>query len=214
MRIDVRTVGPFQENCYLVVDEATNRAVLIDPGADGEELVRMVRASGASLEAIWLTHAHVDHIGGIAEVRRLFDVPVHLHPQDLPFYTQLSARAAEMYGVPFEQPEGPDRDLVDGDVLACGGLRFTVMHVPGHAPGLVSFNGEGIALSGDLLFAGSIGRTDLPLSNPFHMDSSLERFAKLPGATIVYPGHGGPTTIAEEQRSNPFLAGRARALKR
>ena len=214
MKLDSRTVGPFQENCYLVVDEASNRAVLIDPGDEGDVLVRMVRASRATLEAIWLTHAHIDHIGGIAEVRRHFDVPVHLHPLDRPYYTQLSARAAQMYGVPFEQPDGPDRDLAEGDVLACGALRFTVMHLPGHAPGLVSFTGEGIALSGDLLFAGSIGRTDLPLSNPFDMDASLDRFGTLPGDTVVYPGHGGPTTIAEEKRSNPFLAGRARSLKR
>lgn len=214
MKLDSRTVGPFQENCYLVVDEASNRAVLIDPGDEGDVLVRMVRASRATLEAIWLTHAHIDHIGGIAEVRRHFDVPVHLHPLDRPYYTQLSARAAQMYGVSFEQPDGPDRDLAEGDVLACGALRFTVMHLPGHAPGLVSFTGEGIALSGDLLFAGSIGRTDLPLSNPFDMDASLDRFGTLPGDTVVYPGHGGPTTIAEEKRSNPFLAGRARSLKR
>jgi glyoxylase-like metal-dependent hydrolase (beta-lactamase superfamily II) len=214
VKIDVRTVGPFRENCYLVVDEATNRAVLIDPGDDGAQLVEMVRASGAELDAIWLTHAHIDHIGAIADVRRRYDVPVHLHPLDLPYYERLSARAAEMYGIAFEQPDGPHHDLAEGDVLSVGNLRFTVMHVPGHAPGLVSFNGEGVSLSGDLLFAGSIGRTDLPLANPFHMDASLERFSALPGETIVYPGHGGPTTIAEEQRTNPFLSGRARALKR
>ncbi|HET7186871.1 MAG TPA: MBL fold metallo-hydrolase [Gemmatimonadaceae bacterium] len=214
MKIDMRTVGPFQENCYLIVDETTNRAVLVDPGDEGEELVRMVRASGAELQAIWLTHAHIDHIGGIAEVRRHFDVPVHLHPLDLPYYSQLSARAAQMYGVSYEQPDGPHRELAEGDVLTCGALTFTVMHVPGHAPGLVSFNGEGCAFSGDLLFAGSIGRTDLPLSNPFDMDASLDRIGTLPGDTKVFPGHGGATTIAEEKRSNPFLAGRARALKR
>jgi glyoxylase-like metal-dependent hydrolase (beta-lactamase superfamily II) len=214
MKIDVRTVGPFQENCYLVVDEATERAVLIDPGDEGAALVDMVRRSGATLEAIWLTHAHIDHIGAIAEVRRHFDVPVHLHPADLPYYTRLSAKAAEMYGVAYEQPEGPHAELADGQALHVGELRFTVMHVPGHAPGLVSFNGEGVALAGDLLFAGSIGRTDLPLSDPFAMDASLQRIATLDDATVVYPGHGPSTTIGTERLSNPFLAGRARTLKR
>jgi hydroxyacylglutathione hydrolase len=214
MKIDVRTVGPFQENCYLVVDEATNRAVLIDPGDEGAVLVDMVNRSGATLEAIWLTHAHIDHIGGIAEVRRHLDVPVHLHPADLPYYTRLSARAAEMYGVAYEQPEGPHAELTDGQVMRLGDLRFNVMHVPGHAPGLVSFNGEGVALAGDLLFAGSIGRTDLPLSDPFAMDASLERIATLDDATVVFPGHGPSTTIGAERLSNPFLAGRARTLKR
>lgn len=214
MRIDQRTVGVFEENCYLVVDDERALAVLVDPGDDGAEIVRMVRASGATLEAIWLTHAHIDHIGAIAEVRRHFDVPVHLHPLDLPYYTRLSARAAEMYGVPFEQPDGPDHELADGDRLRCGSLEFTVMHVPGHAPGLVSFNGHGIALGGDLLFAGSIGRTDLPLGNPADMNASLARFATLPDETIVYPGHGPVTTLAHEKRTNPFLTGAARPVRR
>ena len=214
MKIDRRTVGPFQENCYLVIDDATDEAVLIDPGDEGSVLVDMVRASGARLTAIWCTHAHLDHIGGIAEVRRHYPVPVLLHPLDLPFYTRLSARAADAYGVPFEQPEEVPVEITDGELLRCGSLEFTVMHVPGHAPGQVSFNGHGVALSGDLLFAGSIGRTDLPLSNPFDMDASLERIATMPDGTAVHPGHGPSTTIGAEKQSNPFLSGRARALKR
>jgi hydroxyacylglutathione hydrolase len=215
MKIDVRTVGLFEENCYLVVDESTGRAVLVDPGDEGDRIIEMVRGSGATLEAIWLTHAHIDHIGAINEVRQLAQVPVHLHPLDLPYYERLSARAAEMYGMSgWDQPTATPLPLAEGDVVSCGTLAFTVMHVPGHAPGHVSFNGHGVALSGDLLFAGSIGRTDLPLSDPYAMDTSLGRFSNLPIETVVYPGHGPVTTVARELETNPFLSGRARSLKR
>jgi glyoxylase-like metal-dependent hydrolase (beta-lactamase superfamily II) len=214
VKIEHRTVGIFEENCYLVADEASGHAVLIDPGDEGERIVQMVRASGHTLDAIWLTHAHIDHIGAVARVRRDYPVPVHLHPLDLPYYTRLSARAAEMYGIDFEQPDGPDFELAEGAVMSCGALRFTVMHVPGHAPGLVSFNGQGVALAGDLLFAGSIGRTDLPLGSPTDMDASLERIATLPEDAVVYPGHGPTTTIGREKQTNPFLTGRARAVRR
>jgi hydroxyacylglutathione hydrolase len=214
MKIDVRTVGLFEENSYLIVDETTGRAVLVDPGDEAPALVQMVRSSGATLDAIWLTHAHIDHIGAINDVRKEFEVPVHLHPMDLPYYERLSARAAEMYGMPWDQPTVTPTAIAEGDVLTVGSLAFTVMHVPGHAAGHVSFNGEGVAISGDLLFAGSIGRTDLPLSDPFAMDASLARFATLPEPTVVYPGHGPRTTIGAELSTNPFLSGRARALKR
>ncbi len=214
MKLEHRTVGPFAENCYLVIDDGARRCVIVDPGDEGERLIQMVRGSGATLDAIWLTHAHIDHVGAVNAVCAAFDVPVFLHPLDLPYYERLSASAAQMYGLPFDQPSAETTPLADGQILVCGALRFTVQHVPGHAAGHVSFTGEGVALSGDLLFAGSIGRTDLPLSNPFDMEESLARFITLPGETRVYPGHGDSTTIAAERATNPFLSGRARMVKR
>jgi hydroxyacylglutathione hydrolase len=215
VKIDHRTVGVFEENCYLLTDDETTRAVLIDPGDEGGRILEMVENAGVVLDAIWLTHAHIDHIGAVAAVKRRFDVPVHLHPLDLPYYTRLSAKAAEMYGIDFEQPDGPDAELADGQEIACGALRFQVMHVPGHAPGLVAFTGHGVSFGGDLLFAGSIGRTDLPLGNPADMTASLARYTgALADDIVVYPGHGPSTSIGREKRTNPFLLGAARLIQR
>jgi len=213
VKIDWRTVGAFQENTYLVVDPATKRAVLVDPGADAEALIDMVRSSGATLDAIWLTHAHIDHIGAIAPVKRVWNVPVYMHPADQPLYERGAMQAAA-YGLPFEQPPAPECELAEGDVLTLGSLTFDVLHVPGHAPGHVAFVGHGQMLGGDLLFAGSIGRTDLPYSDPDRMTESLERVSGLPNETVVYPGHGPPTTIGQERASNPFLTGVARVVRR
>ena len=206
------TVGAFQENCYLVMDTERGVSVLIDPGAEGDRIVEAVRASETKLEAIWLTHAHLDHVGGIARVKRTYDVPIHLHPLDRPLYDRADKSAAA-YGLPFEQPPAPDLELAEGDRMHLGSLTFDVLHVPGHAPGHVIFHGHGIALVGDLIFRGSIGRVDLPFSNPRDMTASLERIAtSLPPETELFPGHGPATTLELELETNPFLNGGARAL--
>ena len=211
MKISSYTVGPFQENAYLVVDESARECVFIDPGEEGERLLKAIKASGATLKAIWLTHAHLDHVGAVAAIKRVYDVPVYLHPLDRPLYDRADRQAAA-YGLPFEQPPAPDRELAEGDTVTVGNIAFEVMHVPGHAPGHVIFHREDIAFVGDLVFAGSIGRTDLPGSNPQDMTESLERISTLNPELALYPGHGPATTLERELFSNPFLNGGARAL--
>ncbi len=213
MKILSRTVGAFQENTYLVIDETAQRAVLVDPGDEPDRLIEMVEQSGATLDAIWLTHGHLDHVGGIAGVRRRWPVPVSLHPSDLPLYAN-AAEQAEAYGLSIEQPELPDRELADGDRLTVGSLEFDVLHMPGHSPGHVVFRHGTTVMGGDLLFAGSIGRTDLSLSDPAQMEESLARFCELDEATVVHPGHGPRTTIGRERATNGFLTGAARIVRR
>lgn len=213
MKIRLFVVGAFQENTYLLSDPATREAVFVDPGDSGDALAEVVRAEQLTLTGIWLTHAHIDHIGGVAGIKRQYEVPVFMHPLDAPIYAR-APQVAEMYQVPFEAGPPPDKTLSEGDTLRLGSLEFRVMHVPGHAPGHVAFVGEGVVFGGDCLFAGSIGRTDLPLADPIQLDASLERLAALPPDTRVLPGHGPETTIGRERVSNPFLNGTARLISR
>ena len=205
------TVGPLEENCWLLVDPATREAVLVDPGDEPDRLLEAVTAAGATLNAIWLTHAHFDHVGGVAGIRRTMDVPVFLHPGDRLLYEK-AAEVASRWGITIEAPDGIPVPLAEGETVHLGTHGFQVWHLPGHAPGHVAFIGQGLCVSGDLLFAGSIGRTDLPFCDPAAMQTSLARLATLPGETRVLPGHGGATSIGREHQANPFLRGLARPV--
>jgi hydroxyacylglutathione hydrolase len=213
MKVETLIVGAFQENCYLVIDEDSNRSVVVDPGGEGPRIVEAIEESGTTLEAIWITHAHVDHVGAIAAIKQRWDVPVFLHPLDARLY-EAAPRQAEVYGLPFDEAPPPDREFSDGQRIKVGEKEMTVMHAPGHAPGHVVIHGQGIALVGDCLFAGSIGRTDLPFSNPPQLSASLQKIVALAPETLVFPGHGAQTTIGEERKSNPFLNGTARIVGR
>ncbi|MGQ0713327.1 MAG: MBL fold metallo-hydrolase [Gemmatimonadaceae bacterium] len=209
MIVRALTVGPLEENAFLVVDETTRRAVLIDPGEEADRLLAAVRDERAELDAIWLTHAHMDHVGAIAAIIRAAPVPIFVHPRERPIYDS-AAQHGLVFGLRVEQPPAPDRALADGDALHVGTLTFSVIHTPGHAPGHVVIHGNGVAFVGDCLFAGSIGRTDLPLADGAQLERSLERICSLPDDTIVYPGHGPATSIGREKRTNPFLTGAVR----
>jgi hydroxyacylglutathione hydrolase len=205
-------VGAFQENAYIVGDPDSDAAAVVDPGAEGDRIIDEVERMGRRVDAIWITHAHVDHIGAIATVKRRWNVPVYLHPLDRPLY-RVGARQAQLYGIPYEEPPTPDAEFAEGIDVTVGGLRLSVFHAPGHSPGHVVIHGHGNALVGDCLFAGSVGRTDLPFSNPEQLEQTLRRIMELPRDTIVHPGHGDSTTVGEEMISNPFLNGTARLVR-
>jgi glyoxylase-like metal-dependent hydrolase (beta-lactamase superfamily II) len=212
LHVETLPVGPLQANCYLLADAATGRAVLVDPGDEGEALAARVVERGLDLDAIWVTHAHLDHAGGIAAVKRAFPAaPIWLHEADQPLYARVAQQGAS-WGIALEQPPATDRAWGEGDVVALGAHRFTVVHLPGHAPGHVALVGDTIAFVGDVVFAGSIGRTDLPLCDPRAMDASLKRVAQWPAQLLLHPGHGPTTTVERELRSNPFLMGLARPV--
>jgi glyoxylase-like metal-dependent hydrolase (beta-lactamase superfamily II) len=214
LHVEGLSVGPLEENCWILHDPASGAVVVVDPGAEPERIAQRVEAAGGRLAAIWLTHAHFDHIGGVEGLRRRWPgVPVYLHPLDQPVY-DFGSRAAAAWSIPFEQPGPPDRILSEGDALAVGTHRFTVWHVPGHSPGHVAFIDDERMLGGDVLFAGSVGRTDLPLSDADAFTATLRRVATLPTGLVVHPGHGPVTTIADELAANPFLNGAALVPRR
>ena len=201
------TNGAFQENAYILADEDAAVAVLVDPGEEAELFLRRLDTEGLALKAIWLTHAHIDHIMGVGTIVERMGVPVFLHPADRPLYDRAEDQGSWL-GVRAAVPPPPDHTLADGDTLTVGGLSLGVRSVPGHSPGSVAFVGHGVALVGDALFAGSVGRTDLPGGDlQTLLDAIRERLLTLPDDTLVYPGHGPETTIGRERATNPFLTG-------
>ena len=221
MILEVRAVAPFYKNGFVAGCESTREAVLIDPGDEVDELLAAVRDLDVTVDAILLTHAHVDHITGVAQAKEAFDAPVYLHRDDL-FLYEAAVQQGAMFGFKVRQPPPVDA-YYDGSVLGFGRYEVRVHHTPGHCPGGVCLqvrtrNGDGDHLFvGDTLFAGSIGRTDLPGGDyGVLMRSITEVLFPLGDAAIVHPGHGPDTTIARERATNPlvleYLAGlRARS---
>lgn len=199
--------GQFAQNCYLVADRTTREAVIIDPGEEPAMFLAELNTRAWALRAIWLTHAHIDHIMGVGAVKRATGVPIHLHPLDRRIYDALPQFGA-WFGIKVEPPPPPDVELTPGSALQVGRVEFAVRFTPGHSPGSVSFVGPDVVFGGDVLFNGSVGRTDLPGGDPGTLMSSIRtQFLSLPDSTTVYSGHGPTTTIGVERLTNPFLTG-------
>lgn len=211
-RIETIEVTAFQQNCRVLIDDESKNAVVIDPGGEALKIVSYLKESGLELKAIWLTHSHLDHCGGVAELLESNRVSLLGHPVEQEMRAHVLDICA-MYGMPTDDmrncPE-PDKYIEGGETLTFADCEFEVLFTPGHSPGHVCFfhRDSGTLLAGDTLFAGSIGRTDLPGgSGAVLMKSIREVLLELPDETKVLPGHGPETTIGVERNSNPFITG-------
>lgn len=199
-------VGPLQSNCYIFGEVDSGSGIVIDPGGDPELILSEIEQTGLGICAIVNTHAHFDHAGGNRLVRQETGAPILVHREDGPSLANLAAQAM-FFSLKSENSPPPDRLLEDGDIIKMGNIPLKVLHTPGHTPGGISISGPGVVFSGDVLFAGSVGRTDLPGGSFEKMMSSIrDKLLVLPDDTRVLPGHGPETTIGRERLSNPFLA--------
>jgi len=201
-------VTPFQQNCSLLWCDQTHAAAVIDPGGDLDEVLAEAQRLGLKLEQIWLTHAHIDHAGAAGELAQQLGLPIiGPHPGDQ-FWIDALAQQSQMFGFPQARPFTPTRWLHDGDTVTLGRSSVQVRHCPGHTPGHVVFYSPeiGRAFVGDVLFAGSIGRTDFPQGDHEQLVTSIrERLWPMGDATVFIPGHGPESSFGRERRSNPYV---------
>ena len=203
-------VTPFQQNCALVFDEEVKRGAIVDPGGDVPDILKAIEQSNVKIEKILLTHGHIDHAGGAAELRDALGVQIEgPHVDDLFLLNDLPKSGAK-YGMVDARIVVPDRWLKDGDEVIVAGLKFSILHAPGHSPGsVIFFNDENrFALMGDVLFQGSVGRTDFPYgSHEILMKSIKEKVLPLGDDVVFLPGHGPASQIGAERKTNPFIQG-------
>lgn len=208
LQIQVIPVTPFQQNAALLWDDVSREAVLTDVGGESERLLSAVSQHQLKLQAIWLTHGHLDHASGVADLTEQQSVPVLGPHQSDDYWLQALPEITANYGFPVSKPLTPTRWLEDGDELSVGEHKFIVYHIPGHTPGHVVFYNQAnnLLIAGDVLFRESIGRTDFPGGNHADLIHGIQsKLLTLPDSTRVLPGHGPMTTIGHEKLHNPYL---------
>ena len=208
MKVTIIPVTPFQQNSTILQCEQTNRAAIVDPGGDLDRIMAQVETLGVTLEKILVTHAHIDHAGGVAELSTATGLPVEGPQREDRFWIDLLEQQGAMFGLPGSSPFTPDRWLEEGDVVTLGNLRMEVRHCPGHTPGhIIFYEAESkIAIVGDVLFNGSIGRTDFPRGDYATLIHSIKnRLWPLGDDVQFVPGHGPVSTFGHERKTNPFV---------
>lgn len=206
-----REVGPLACNCYIAGDPVSKEAIVIDPGGDAEDLLAAIEEDGLTITAIVATHAHFDHVLAAEQLRAATGAPFYLHDSDKPVLQWLQESGRMFLGVELPPPPEIDSVVDEGDELVAGAVRLTVIHTPGHSPGSIALAGDDALFAGDTLFAGGIGRSDLPGGDPDALIASIKsKLLSLEEDLPVYPGHGLPTTIAREKIDNPFVGTRSR----
>ena len=203
-KIDTIVVGQLQTNCYII--RSGREAIIVDPGAEPDRILRFVKDSGLTPNLIVVTHTHFDHVLGVDKLRNELKIPFQIHQDDLPILESMQTRVRQFMGFDVPPPPKCDGFLKDGDSLKAGTERVQVIHTPGHSPGSISLKGDGYVLTGDALFNQSIGRTDLPGGDLETLLKSIRtRLFTLSDETVVYPGHGPDTSIGDEKLANPFV---------
>jgi hydroxyacylglutathione hydrolase len=203
-KIHTLVVGQLQTNCYIIQSQA--EAIIVDPGAEPERIVRFTKDIGVTPHRIIATHSHFDHVLGVDKVRSSLKIPFQIHKDDLPILESMQARVRQFMGFDVPPPPKVDSFLQDRDVVRIGTEKIQVIHTPGHSPGSISLQGDSYVLTGDALFNQSIGRTDLPGGDLETLLNSIrKRLFALDDETVVYPGHGPETSIRDERLANPFV---------
>ena len=205
MILQTLLVGPLGVNCYILGDENTREAMVIDPGGNARDILHALEQNRLKVSAIVNTHAHFDHVLALNDIRAATHAPFLLHAAEVPILAA-AERSAGSFGMHVTQPQPPDRLLNDGDEVTAGAITLKVLHTPGHTPGGICLWQDNQVFVGDTLFQGSIGRTDFPGGDyATLMQSIRDKLLPLAEDTVVYPGHGPSTTIGEEKQLNPFV---------
>lgn len=198
-------VGPLENNCFLVIDEMSKECFVTDPGDEPDRIMDFINENKLKVKYLMCTHAHFDHIGALSDLKVDTGAKILIHEADLPIYENSQEHAA-MWGFEIDPIPRPDMFVREGDKINIGELHFEILHTPGHSPGGICIYGEGIVITGDTLFAGSVGRTDLPGGDVLKLKASFRRLLSLSDGIKVLPGHGPETTIGRERTENFFAS--------